>query len=122
TAAGHLTFDEVANGLAEAVQKLLGDPARAVEILGAVVNEGVTKRLAAARSLGPIVLDTKPIVHPQFPDAAISTPLIVKLSSAERDKYLQEWFGPVAFVIATKNTDESLAIAKDAIERKGALT
>ena len=31
-------------------------------------------------------------------------------------------FGPIAFVIATKDTAESLAIAKDAVLKKGALT
>jgi hypothetical protein len=91
TADGHLTFDQVATGLATAVQKLLADPVRAVEILGAVVNEGVAMRLKAARTLGPIVLDTQAIAHPQFPEA-ISTPLIVKPDAADRDKYLQEWF------------------------------
>ncbi len=122
TADGHLSFDQVAAGLAEGVQKLLADPTRAVEFLGAVVNDGVLKRLDAARSLGPIVLDTQALAHPQFPAATIRTPLIVKLSATDSAKYLEEWFGPVAFVIATKGTDESLAIAKDAIERKGALT
>jgi len=122
TAEGHLSFDQVAAGLAEGVQKLLADPARAVEFLGAVVNDGVMKRLEAARSIGPIVLDTQALVHPQFPQARIRTPLIIRLGAADRDKYLEEWFGPVAFAIATKDTAESLAIAKDAIERKGALT
>ena len=55
TAEGHLAFDQVAQALGEAVQKLLADPARAVEILGAVVNEGVVRRLEAARTLGTIV-------------------------------------------------------------------
>jgi len=122
TAEGHLSFDQVAAGLAQGVQKLLADPARAVEFLGAVVNDGVMKRLEAARSIGPIVLDTQALVHPQFPQARIRTPLIIRLGAADRDKYLEEWFGPVAFAIATKDTAESLAIAKDAIERKGALT
>jgi phenylacetic acid degradation protein paaN len=122
TSEGHLTFDQVAAGLAEGVQKLLADPARAVEFLGAVVNDNVMKRLEAARSIGPVVLDTQAIEHPQFPRARIRTPLIVRLATADRDKYLEEWFGPVAFAIATKDTAESLAIAKDAIERKGALT
>ncbi len=122
TAEGHLTFDQVAAGLAEGVQKLLADPARAVEFLGAVVNDGVMKRLEAARALGPVVLDTQALSHPQYPQARIRTPLIVRLTAADRDKYLEEWFGPVAFAIATKDTAESLAIAKDAIERKGALT
>jgi phenylacetic acid degradation protein paaN len=122
TAEGHLSFDEVASGLADGVSKLLADPARAVEFLGAVVNDGVQQRLDAARGLGPIVLDTRSIAHPQFPGARIRTPLIVRLGAAEQGKYLEEWFGPVAFVIATADTNESLAIAREAVRAKGALT
>jgi acyl-CoA reductase-like NAD-dependent aldehyde dehydrogenase len=68
------------------------------------------------------VLDSQSIAHPQFPQAAVRTPLIVRLESADRDKYLSEWFGPIAFVIRTKDTAESLAIARDAAKRHGALT
>jgi phenylacetic acid degradation protein paaN len=119
---GHLTFDQVASGIAEAVAKLTGDPARAVEILGAVQNDGVIRRLEAARSLGEIVLDTKSLPHGQFEQATIRTPLIVKLTRADRATFLNEWFGPIAFVIATDSTDDSLAIARDAVNGHGALT
>jgi len=122
TADGHLTFDQVAAGIAEGVGKLLGDPARAVEILGAVQNDAVLRRLEAARSLGEIVLDTRAIEHPAFPKATIRTPLIVKLNAVDRAKYLNEWFGPIAFVIATESTDQSLEIARDAVVGHGALT
>ena len=122
TADGRLTFDQVAAAIAEGVQKLLGDPARAVEILGAVVNDGVMQRLDKARSLGSIVLDTQTIAHPLYPQARIRTPLIVKLGAADRDRYLAEWFGPIAFVIATDSTAQSLAIARDAVKEHGALT
>jgi len=37
TPEGHLSFEAVTQSLADGVQKLLGDPARAVEVLGAVV-------------------------------------------------------------------------------------
>ena len=119
---GHLTFDQVASGIAEAVQKLLADPARAVEILGAVVNDSVLKRLEQARELGEIVLDTQPVAHPLYPLARIRTPLIVKLTATDRDHYLAEWFGPVAFVIATDSTEQSLAITREAVKTHGALT
>jgi phenylacetic acid degradation protein paaN len=122
TADGHLTFDQVAAGIAEAVQKLLGDPARAVEILGAVVNDGVLERLEKARAFGTIVLDTQAIAHPLYPQARVRTPLIVKLGAADGDRYLAEWFGPVAFVIATDSTEASLTIARDAVKAHGALT
>jgi len=122
TSDGHLSFDEVAQALAEGVQKLLADPARAVEILGAVQNPGIVERIEKARRQGPVLLDSRPIVHPQFPDATVRSPLIVRLAASDRDKYLDEWFGPIAFVIATRDTNESLAIARDAASRSGALT
>ena len=122
TADGHLTFDQVAAGLAEGVDKLLADPARAVEVLGAVASDGVLRRLEAARSLGDIALDTRTIEHAQFPEATIRTPLIVKLAKGDRATYMNEWFGPIAFVIATDDTADSLAIARDAVMGHGALT
>ena len=122
TAEGHLSFDAVAAAIADGVRKLLGDPARAVEVLGAVQNDGVLRRLEAARSLGEVVLDTEAIAHPAFPHATVRTPLIVKLDTADRATYLNEWFGPIAFVIATDGTAESLAIAHDAVRGHGALT
>lgn len=122
TAAGHLSFDQVAEGLADAVRKLTTDPARAVEILGAVQNDGVLRRLEAARSLGTLVLDTQVVAHPAYPDANVRTPLIVKLATQDRATYLNEWFGPIAFVIGTESTDESLGIARDAVRGHGALT
>src|SRR5439155_367572 len=122
TAEGHLSLDQVAQAISESVQKLLGDPARAVEILGAVVNDGVAQRIEAARDLGSIVLDSQPIAHPQFKDARIRTPLIVKLDAKDEGKYLQEWFGPIAFVIATDGTGASLDIARRAVRDHGALT
>jgi phenylacetic acid degradation protein paaN len=119
---GHLSFDQVTQGLGEAVQKLVGDPARAVEILGAVVNDGVAARIDAARALGPIVIDSQVITHPQFPAARIRTPLIIKLDARDGAKYLKEWFGPIAFVIATDSTAQSLDIARRAVKEHGALT
>jgi phenylacetic acid degradation protein paaN len=122
TAEGPLTFDQVVAAITEGVQKLLGDPARAVEVLGALQNPGVARRLEAARSLGTVVLDTQVIAHPAFPDATVRTPLIVKLTAADRAAYLNEWFGPIAFVISTASTEESLGIARDTVRGHGALT
>ena len=104
------------------MNEFVADPARAVEILGAVQNDGVLRRLEAARSLGKLVLDTQAVAHPAYPDATIRTPLIVGLTTQDRATYLNEWFGPIAFVIATESTAESLGIARDAVRGHGALT
>jgi phenylacetic acid degradation protein paaN len=119
---GHLSFDEFARALAEGVQKLLADDARAADVLGAVVNDGVLRRLEAARALGDIALDTRAIPHPEYPEATIRTPLIVKLRRGDRATYLTDWFGPIAFMIATESTSDSLGVARDAVAGHGALT
>ena len=122
TAEGHLSFDDVAAALAQGLDKLLSDPARAVEILGAVQNDAVLKRIDAARALGAVVHDSRPVAHPQFPQATIRTPLLVRVDADERDKFVREWFGPIAFIVATASTAESLAIARDTAAAHGALT
>ncbi len=122
TEAGHTSFDQVVDAIAGALAKLLGDPARAVEVLGAVQNDATAARIDKARGLGRVVVDSKALDHPQYPGARIRTPLVVKLDARDRDAYLDEWFGPIAFVIATRDTAESLAIARDAVATRGALT
>src|SRR5262249_53418030 len=66
--------------------------------------------------------ESQAITHAQFPNARVRTPLIVKLDARDDAKYLKEWFGPIAFVIATENTVQSLDIARRAVRNHGALT
>ena len=44
------------------------------------------------------------------------------IAAGDRATYLNEWFGPIAFVIGTDSTDQSLEIARDAVRGHGALT
>lgn len=122
TADGHMSFDEVADGLAQAVEKLVSDPARAVEITGALQNDGIAKRLDEARALGlPVLCDSRPLVHPQFENANVHTPLLLKTDVAN-PVIQREWFGPIVFVVATDSTDNSIAVARETVIDHGALT
>ncbi|MDN7656041.1 phenylacetic acid degradation protein PaaN [Burkholderia multivorans] len=122
TADGHASFDEVAQAIAGAVQKLTGDPARSVELIGAIQNDGVTARIDAARAVGRVLLDSQTLQHPAFPDARVRTPLMLQLDVADREKFTQEWFGPISFVIATDSTAQSLDLAGEIAAEHGALT
>ena len=122
TPEGHLSFDRVTGGLGQGISKLLEDPARAVEVLGAIQNTSVLERLEQARELGKIVLDRQSISHPQFPEAKIRTPLLLQTDASEEIKFLQELFGPIAFVIPTNDTAQSIALARKGAVEHGALT
>lgn len=119
---GHKSFAEVAAGIAGAVGKLTGDPARAVELTGAIVNSGVLSRLDEVGKVGDVLLESREVSHPTHPRAVVRTPVIVKLDADSADTYGREWFGPISFVIATDSTARSLQILRDTVGQRGALT
>ncbi|AVT29941.1 phenylacetic acid degradation protein PaaN [Plantactinospora sp. BC1] len=119
---GHKSVDEVAAGIAGVVGKLTGDPARAVELTGAIVNDGVLARLDEVAGIGEPVLPSRPVEHPNYPGAVVRTPLIAKLGADDAGTYGREWFGPISFVIATDSTPHSLAILRQTVGERGALT
>ena len=123
TSDGQMRFDDVAKTLAAAVEKLIGDPARAVELTGAIQNDGVMARIADARQLGEVLADSQSLAHPAFPDAHVHSPLMLKLDvRTDTAKFTQEWFGPISFVIATDSTAQSLDLAGSIAAEHGALT
>ncbi|NPT43248.1 phenylacetic acid degradation protein PaaN [Paraburkholderia sp. 1N] len=123
TADGELGFDEVAQAIAGAVQKLAADPARAVELLGAIQNEGVTQRIGEAAKLGRVLVESQSLEHPAFAGARVRTPLVLQLDAAtDHAQFTKEWFGPISFVIATDSTAQSLDLAGAIAAEHGALT
>ncbi|PWR05888.1 phenylacetic acid degradation protein PaaN [Micromonospora acroterricola] len=119
---GHKSFDEVAGGIAAAVGKLTADPARGVELTGAIVNDGVLERLAEVTKVGEPVLESRAVAHPAYADAVVRTPTIVKLTADDAETYGREWFGPISFAIATESTAHSLDLLRRTVGEKGALT
>jgi phenylacetic acid degradation protein paaN len=125
TDAGPKTYDEVAADVARAVEGLLGDDARANALLGALVNPDVKARLEAASGLGEVALASREVAHPDFPDAVVRTPVLVKLDGAKPDAeaaYLSECFGPVSFAVAVDSTADALDLLRRTIRDKGAMT
>jgi phenylacetic acid degradation protein paaN len=121
TEAGHRSFDEVAQGIAGAVGKLTSDPARAVELTGAIVNQDVLSRIESARGTGEVLLDSRSLDHPAFPDAVVRTPLLLAVDGAAK-AIEGEWFGPIAFVVATGSTADSVGLFRRIVGAQGGLT
>jgi phenylacetic acid degradation protein paaN len=122
TGAGHLGFEQAAGALAEAVGKLTADAARAVEITGAIQNPATLARLDEARATGlPVLCDSRALAHPQYPGAVVRTPLLLQ-AQADSPEIAKEWFGPIAFVIATDSTEASVDLARRSVQAHGALS
>ncbi|MFD5895137.1 MULTISPECIES: phenylacetic acid degradation protein PaaN [unclassified Streptomyces] len=134
TDAGPKSYDEVVADLAASVSGLLGDDARANGLLGALVNPDVKARLDAAAGLGDVALASREIANPDFPDAVVRTPAIVKSDGSRKQwdaaegglgseaPYLAECFGPVSFAVAVDSTEEALELLRRTVRDKGAMT
>jgi phenylacetic acid degradation protein paaN len=122
TDSGHRSVDELAADLAAAMDRLLGEDAKAVELLGAIVSDDVLRRLEAAPSAGDVAVPSRTVKHPAFPDATVRTPAVVAVDVADESAYGQECFGPVAFLVRTGSTDESIEALRSTVDRRGALT
>jgi phenylacetic acid degradation protein paaN len=119
---GTKSVAEVAAGVEAAFDKLLGDDARAVELLGGVVNEGVLSRLSEAGSKGKVYVESRAVRHPAYDDAVVRTPTLIGLSATDADVYENECFGPVGYLIETSGTEESIDLFRRTVMQHGAMT
>jgi len=120
---GHKSFDEVAADLGAAIEKLLSDPATATAVLGAIQSPHTLERIAAAPRAAAVVLASRRIAHPEYPNAEIHTPVLLKADAAREDSYMQERFGPISTVVAVPGGPQALAELSERIVREhGALT
>lgn len=122
TPTGHVGPEAVTAAIVGALSALTADSAMAVDVLGALQNEGVEHRVARARQLGKILLDSQPLLHPDFPAARVRTPLLLQVPAAQEGVFMQEHFGPISFVIYTNNTAHSIELAQKTVREHGALT
>jgi acyl-CoA reductase-like NAD-dependent aldehyde dehydrogenase len=101
---------------------LLSETDRAVEVLGAIQNDATLTRIEQAHDLGDVIVESKTLTHPLFPHATVRTPIVLKVDANAEDKFAQEHFGPISFVVATKDTAHSIELSKRIAMEHGAMT
>ena len=86
------------------------------------MNHGVLERLGRAGDRARCWCRAATVKHPAYADAVVRTPTIIGLTAADSDVYEAECFGPVAFLVSTAGTDESIDLFRDTVKRHGAMT
>ncbi len=124
---GHLSFGEFGERLAGAIRRLTDDDAKAVELLGATVNDQVRSNAAqlgelAHRGGGEVLLEPRAVTHPAYPDAVVRAPGLLVLDASAEEVYTTECFGPVTFLIRTSSTQQSLSRFVETVRQHGAMT
>lgn len=120
---GKVSFDEFAQKLADNVNALVDNPKAGPFVLGTIQNPRTCDRIDEAEKLGGKVwLESRSVENPMFKNARIATPVILEMSSSERDKYSRELFGPIAILVRTKDIQEAVSMARSMAEEHGAIS
>lgn len=123
TADGTVSFDEFAQKFVESINSLVDNPKAGPFVLGAVQNKKTSARVVEAESLpGKVWLKSRTFENPMFKNARVATPVVVEIDGSKKEIFSKELFGPIALLIKTKNTDESIALAREMAMEHGAIS
>ncbi len=121
---GPKSFDEVAADLGNAITKFLSDINVATAVLGAIQSEATLARIEECQSgaYGQVVLASSKLEHPEFPGAEVRTPLLLACDAADEQLYMEERFGPIAFLVRVADGAAAVALSERIVREHGALT
>jgi acyl-CoA reductase-like NAD-dependent aldehyde dehydrogenase len=78
--------------------------------------------LAEAGSRGEVLIASREVRHPSYDGATVRTPTLVGITAEDDDVYGTECFGPVAYLISTSGTDQSIDLFRRTGTEHGAMT
>lgn len=121
---GTKSHEQVCADLAAAIDAFLEQPGVALAVLGAIQSPATLARIDQANSgaLGTVVRASQALQNPEFPAAAVRTPVLLACGAEAEDHYMQERFGPITFVVKVADTAAGIALAERVVSTHGALT
>jgi phenylacetic acid degradation protein paaN len=124
TAEGHLSYDDVVAGIANAVKGLAENPKMGAGTLGAIQNDVTSSRVKSVEAAAgsSVALASMNIVNPEFPDARTASPTVIAVDASDEKSWKHECFGPIVFVVKTQSAAQSLELTADCAAELGAIT
>lgn len=123
TTGGKLSFEDFAKKLTDNINWLADNPKAGPFVLGAIQNKKTCDRITDAEKIpGKVWLKSRKLENPMFKNARAFTPVVVEVDASKKDVFGKELFGPIAILIRTKGTDESIALAQEMARDHGAIS
>lgn len=121
---GNITFNDAKDKIISALNALMDNPKAAAPTLGAIQNDMTSNRIdeTIAKNSSKATTANAKVENAEFTSARIKTPSIITTEASDKETYLKECFGPLSFIIQTKDFEESLSIVKQSAASHGAIT
>jgi phenylacetic acid degradation protein paaN len=119
-------FTTVAQALADAVKAIATHPKMGPGVLGAIQSIDTLQRIVNTKGnlegREEVILDSMAIQNEEFPNARTASPMIIRLEADDINDYAEECFGPVIYIIRTRDTKQSVELARKLALAKGAIS
>jgi phenylacetic acid degradation protein paaN len=122
TAAGTMSYEDTVKALTTAISGIATHPAMGPGTLGAIQSEATLKRVNSVRDLSTMLLEPAAITNAEYPEARTMSPIVLEVDAKDFGIYENELFGPIVLIIKTKNTHQSIELARDMAAKHGAIT
>ena len=123
TASGKVSFDQFAQKFVDNLNGLIDNPKAGPFVLGAVQSKKTSERVVESEKIpGKVWLKSRVFENPMFKNARLATPVVVEVEASKKEIFSKELFGPIALLIKTKNTDQSIDLAKEMAQQQGAIS
>ena len=120
---GVVSFDDFAKKLVDNINGLIDNPKAGPFVLGAVQNKKTIERVGEAEKLpGKVWLKSRSFENPMFKNARVATPVVVEIDASKKEIFSKELFGPIALLIKTKDTNQSIQLAQEMAIQHGAIS
>ncbi len=120
---GVVSFEDAVKMLSDAVSGLVNNPKVGAGTIGGIQSEATFQRVQQAAGMGgKVVLASAAIANPEFEHARTASPVIIQLEADQNDIFEKECFGPIGFVIKTKDFDQALNLCRESSKKHGAIT
>ncbi|MBS1613656.1 MAG: phenylacetic acid degradation protein PaaN [Bacteroidetes bacterium] len=118
-----IPYEEVKKALVDAIAGIAAHPQMGPGTLGAIQSDVTVKRVNSVKDLdATVLLEPNKVANPEFPEARTSSHVVLEVDAKDFGIYENELFGPIVLIIKTKDTAQSVQIAKDMAAKHGAIT
>ncbi len=118
-----IPYQEVVEKLRKSIEGLVKHPKLGPGTMAALQSNRTLDRVKESNALGAkVVLEAHAFRHSDYPKARTSSPTLLETQASEVDLFESELFGPIAVVVQTRDTHQSIELASQLAARQGALT
>jgi len=118
-----IPYEEVKKALVDAIAGIAQHPQMGPGTLGAIQSELTTKRVQSVKDLdAAVLLEPTAVANAEFPGARTCSPVVLEVDAKDFGIYENELFGPIVLIIKTKDTEQSVHLAKEMTAKHGAIT